>query len=510
MDINSKLETKAAPYRKSILVKAKPNDDFGFNSESQRTQHTKHKVTIVTPEQTKLTHEILKSNETSSATPKAPFSNKIEKLKTKMEHWESYLHYFASYQVHNHDSIVDAYIKHGASILQWIDIDTRESLKFSKRSTRNKTTTLPSLSHTDELMIDDIRMECWDRVPHADRPNFPISQVIDLLPHLLFSANELRIETSRSVKDEISSTSVYLSSVGEYMYVSGLLMYEDLSQYQEANASMKELKHKQETKNLNYSRLKSWLASTPKSQSKSPVGSFGSGRTVEPLNFPNLPLMHLMNSEGSHQSNLVWTNLIEIEENENDCMSDSEEEKDDFETEVKPTKSVNQFHKASTIDQQDSKDTISFHLNTLKRSESLENKADCKRVKMPKVIVLISKYPIYEDMEEFLKKIKLCLTDWTSVSFESMILNLIYEFPHPGDKHIVQSNFWKTRRKTTFSYEVANSLPYWDSKYFIEFYNYQEKLHIIWSIIEKMLFARQILIVSKSKFSLIAWSEILK
>ena len=30
------------------------------------------------------------------------------------------------------------------------------------------------------------------------------------------------------------------------------------------------------------------------------------------------------------------------------------------------------------------------------------------------------------------------------------------------------------------------------------------------SIIEKMLFARQILIVSKSKFSLIAWSEILK
>ena len=94
-------------------------------------------------------------------------------------------------------------------------------------------------------------------MPHADRPNFPISQVIDLLPHLLFSANELRIETSRSVKDEISSTSVYLSSVGEYMYVSGLLMYEDLSQYQEANASMKELKHKQETKNLNYSRLKS-------------------------------------------------------------------------------------------------------------------------------------------------------------------------------------------------------------------------------------------------------------
>lgn len=140
-----------------------------------------------------------------------------------------------------------------------------------------------------------------------------------------------------------------------------------------------------------------------------------------------------------------------------------------------------------------------FRMNNLASVDSIlnDNKVDNKRIKLPKLLVLVSKYPIYEDMEEFLKRIKVWLTEYTSVPLESMILNLVYEFPHPGEKSLIQTSFWKSKKKAVYEYETLMSLPFWDSKYFWEIFEYQEKMHIIWSIVEKILFGKSIVIVSK-------------
>lgn len=62
---------------------------------------------------------------------------------------------------------------------------------------------------------------------------------------------------------------------------------------------------------------------------------------------------------------------------------------------------------------------------------------------VPRILVLVSKYPIYSEMRNFLTKIK----DWafreTRKWVEHMLINLIYEFPFPGDQYQVKSNFWR-------------------------------------------------------------------
>jgi len=91
-----------------------------------------------------------------------------------------------------------------------------------------------------------------------------------------------------------------------------------------------------------------------------------------------------------------------------------------------------------------------------------------------------------------------------------MILNLIYEFPHPGNKYIVQSSFWKSKRKSVYQYETLHSLPYCDDKYFLELWKFQDKLMKIWHLLSRVLFGKSIILISQSQYKLIAWSEILK
>ena len=91
-----------------------------------------------------------------------------------------------------------------------------------------------------------------------------------------------------------------------------------------------------------------------------------------------------------------------------------------------------------------------------------------------------------------------------------MIINLVYEFPHPGEKYLVQSNFWNIKRKSTFEYESNFSLPFCDYKQFYQIVTYGDRMLLIWWIIERMLFGRSIIITSSDKSKLIAWSEILK
>ena len=91
-----------------------------------------------------------------------------------------------------------------------------------------------------------------------------------------------------------------------------------------------------------------------------------------------------------------------------------------------------------------------------------------------------------------------------------MILNLVCEFPHPSDKYIVKSSFWKVKRKNMFEYETMFSLPYMDPHFMLDIVKLHDNLLMIWHLIERVLFGKSMLLVSKSKHRLIAWSEILK
>lgn len=97
----------------------------------------------------------------------------------------------------------------------------------------------------------------------------------------------------------------------------------------------------------------------------------------------------------------------------------------------------------------------------MKKSESIgKNKIPKHTIKLPKLIVLVSKYPIYKDMDIFLKIIESHCFNSTSIPLENMVMNLIYEFPHPGSQYIIKSNFWGNKAKTHFEYETIDSLPF--------------------------------------------------
>lgn len=153
-----------------------------------------------------------------------------EKIRLKLENCETYWHYFLSYQMHNFDSIVDSYIKYGPSVfLDCIQIEKYDSSDSNKRMSHNKLSTNSSNSGKEELDLSDIKMELMNQVPHVDRQGFPISHLADIIPRLLFTNREFKVKTSSPIPDEVSATSVYITSVGEYAYIVGLLIYEDLS-----------------------------------------------------------------------------------------------------------------------------------------------------------------------------------------------------------------------------------------------------------------------------------------
>ena len=149
------------------------------------------------------------------------------------------------HSIQNFDTLADIYVKFGSTaLIDAIEVENLGNNEMFRRSTLQKARRLTSSSSKSEIMLDDLKMELLNQVPHIDRPGFQISQISSLIPRLLFAGHEIKMETSRSIKDEISSTSVYLSSAGEYAYIVGLLMYEDLSQYQDAYQNMLYLKER--------------------------------------------------------------------------------------------------------------------------------------------------------------------------------------------------------------------------------------------------------------------------
>lgn len=161
------------------------------------------------------------------------------------------------------------------------------------------------------------------------------------------------------------------------------------------------------------------------------------------------------------QGNIILSKLEEIEENSEDQDNNSEEDKF-LEQEVPKSKKSSSPTESSVLEVENSPSFSNMEDMSINKFDATINseKPNSKRIKLPKLLVLVSKYPIYKDMEKFLKRIKLNLTEFTNVPFESMILNLVYEFPHPCEKYIIQSKFWNLKRKAVYEFELSNSLPY--------------------------------------------------
>jgi hypothetical protein len=73
-------------------------------------------------------------------------------------------------------------------------------------------------------------------------------------------------------------------------------------------------------------------------------------------------------------------------------------------------------------------------------------------------------YPIHNLMESFIQQIKEKIMKKTLVPFENLLINLLFEFPHPGDSFLVQSHFWKrnmkSARSNTFDFEDSSMQRY--------------------------------------------------
>lgn len=287
-----------------------------------------------------------------------------------------------------------------------------------------------------------------------------------------------------------------------------MLVYEDLSLMEEANKEMKYLQERKEemrkskTKTTAGNARGDTLSTNDNSTFKSNIATLTKPKSEAQKHY----------SEESEPERLrpVATIIEEMDENEERNIN-SEEEK--AEPAPKISKKIKHQVNPTRVrpNKKDSLTNIINDRNSLRKSESTRNDNTMRqRIKLPKLLVLVSKYPIYKDMEEFLKKIKENCTEYTNVPLETMVLNLVCEFPHPGDKYIVQSSFWRGKRKNIYEYETMYSLPYMDPKYMLDIVKFYDRTLMLWHLIDKVLFGKSIVMVCKNKNKLISWSEILK
>ena len=159
-----------------FLTPSRPKQENSKNELSEKTDSSpdlprfgglKKTPTLQSNEEEKLILNELGAPKAATPESRIPYVNKVERLKAKMESWETFWQYFVSYQVSNLDSFIDIYFKHGASILQWLDYEAHESIDISKRSIKSKSTTVDSSSGKEEISLDDIKMEWCDRIPHV-------------------------------------------------------------------------------------------------------------------------------------------------------------------------------------------------------------------------------------------------------------------------------------------------------------------------------------------------------
>ena len=136
----------------------------------------------------------------------------------------------------------------------------------------------------------------------------------------------------------------------------------------------------------------------------------------------------------------------------------------------------------------------------------------------PKLLVLVSMYPVYNQMKVFLTKLKDQIMRATVCPVENLLINLIYEFPHPGEKYEVVSNFWNSASSTIFNhpkkrfkYEDYTYLRYCDYANFKTFQRvFQDRYDKMWQVIENMLLGLSIVLVSDSSEKLVKVIEVFR
>jgi hypothetical protein len=296
---------------------------------------------------------------------------------------------------------------------------------------------------------------------------------VDIIPRLLFRKDALKVESSVSIRDEISHTATYLNSCGEYAYITGLLTYEDLSLVYDAHQDMMVYKRQKKEAHEEEAKTKQTLVSLREGTETTKDNTFTSAAMKQDkVKRDTLSSVAEEEMASSSRENTITSQIEKMNAPINITLSedsDSEEEeghnseedrKIDAMNVLTPSKSES-LPKGVHPKKKDSLTHIKAYRKSLKKSESTQDeKVPRKKIKLPKLIVLVSKYPIYKDMTEFLRKIKSMCSEYTKTPIEYMITNLIYEFPHPSDKYIVRSEFWRAREKYKFEYETYDSLPY--------------------------------------------------
>ena len=141
----------------------------------------------------------------------------------------------------------------------------------------------------------------------------------------------------------------------------------------------------------------------------------------------------------------------------------------------------------------------------------------------PKLLVLVSKYPIYTEMSNWLNQLYKNVTnekEGCKYTIESMLANLIYTFPHPDRLLRVGTPFWegsKHKEKEYFVYEYDENMnqPYcnkYNYPIFAEIFhsNCDKDETNMWSIFENMLSCFPIILISKYPSKLCAVIEVFK
>ena len=382
-------------------------------------------------------------------------------------------------ELNNFEDLTKAYLSHGSDITNFIELKTHNEMAQNEElgiKKRKRKYTMDTEVKT-EKPIEDMQMELCDRIPQIDRPNFSITNIVDIIPRLLFKREDLKVEKSVNTSRLTSFTSTYLNSCGEYAYITGLLIYEDLSLAYEAHQEMdyyKKEKFENGKQNLGKRTLDSngrEGTSTTKDDTFTSV-NFGQPKfnrvTLSSVSEEDQIYSSRGNTITSKNHSKRGISSIEkssgLEEEKEGLINFSEQI---FLSENEAIKNSSNLSNASStpFDSEPMESNLSEERNTLnsnvKRSETIgKKKVPRNKIKLPKLIVLVSKYPIYKDMEKFLKKLERHCFNCTSIPLESLVMNLVYEFPHPGYKYIVKSNFWGYKEKNKFEYETVNSLPF--------------------------------------------------
>lgn len=79
-----------------------------------------------------------------------------------------------------------------------------------------------------------------DQIPHFDRQDFPISDVIDILPQCCFQQSYYKVQRDKEMDPKVSHTSFYSLSAKRYGYVTCLYFFEKLDTYAQAQMMKQE------------------------------------------------------------------------------------------------------------------------------------------------------------------------------------------------------------------------------------------------------------------------------